>query len=306
MRSSLLLGAALLASAGQAADLAMPTDARGRFALVHRAEAAPVALSSARAASGNLDLARLGRFIATTTDRSYGLTFPEAFSVLEAGAEAVLDQFGSDLPPGVWVALASGLEGGRRAARSEDAWNILHTYMRRVGDDIGAFSDTSGVFDRLLVLGREASYDRLFASARWSLWAFFRALARRACDLGCHDSIDRLLKASYRAIRYSARDEDGWRALHTVLVELEARGDTLGLPLYLEVALEGSIGLLYESAFRFLETFAQHLLGSDMLTDPFDRLELQAALDASQSGSWQARYQHLRIALNALQDAGAA
>ncbi len=243
------------------------------------------------------DLGRLAQFLRNAVQQSYHKPFQDAYNVLKDSTEAAL-RIGN-LPPGIEALLRGGLHGGYKADKWNDAWGILHTVLKAIGESPDTYAyPSSDTFRRSLGLARRSSWERSFQNAFHAIDQQLRAqLARPELAPGPFHLA--ALQAALDAGASANEWDDAWRIQDRSMKVLEEVGGGDARKAYLNAALNGSYENSFENATKALQAFARRFVA--VAPDAFDRLTLETAMrSADASNTWNAAYAILRDAFKSL------
>jgi hypothetical protein len=221
--------------------------------------------------------------------QSYNKSYEDAYNILRLSIENVQEV--GPFPPAIEASLSAAAKAGACSTNYRDAWGVLHTTLKALGENTQGFAAAG--FSELVELGRRAAWDRVSINGYRTLDAFLAEVQSRP-ELVADPYHALALSAARRAGEHARDKANGWRHMdRSMKVFVESDGSDSRKD-YFQAALEGSYDCDAEDAFYQLRFFADALIASD-IADGFDKLTLKTSIQAAiGSDSWGGQYRIMR------------
>lgn len=242
-------------------------------------------------------LDQLSRFLQLGITQSYNKTYQQGWSILSTNLQQARSSFGP-LPTGLRLALQSAADasGGRTY---ETAYKVLHEAMKQVANNPGEFcADQRTAFVAYLRLGRVSTYQKSYEEGYAILIKYLNNLNSQGQDLIPSAELRTALQAcinSSGGLTYQA----AWEALEVGAKHMENMPVGPLSSFYFRMATGCASNKSYEHGYKIVMAYINAALNSGQLQQ-FERLALETSRQASGGKTYQAAWEILRDACNAL------
>ena len=248
-------------------------------------------------ASAGVPLDQLSQFLQLGLTQSYNKTYEQGYSILSTNITQARTAFGA-LPTGLRLALQSASEasGGRSY---ETAYKVLHEAMKEVANNPGEFAnDPRTAYAAYLRLGRLSTYQKSYEEGYAILVKYLSNLSSQGADLIGTQELRTALTATINSsggLTYQA----AWETLEAGCKVMETCPTGPLSSFYFRMATTCAANKSYEHGYKIVMAFIDASLASGLL-QPFERLSLDTSRQASGGKTYQAAWEILRDACNAL------
>lgn len=247
--------------------------------------------------AAGVPLDQLSKFLQLGLTQSYNKTYQQGWSILSTNITQARSAFGP-LPTGLRLALQSASEasGGRTY---ETAYKVLHECMKQVANNPGEFcSDPRTSFVAYMRLARVSTYEKSYEEGYAILIKYLNNIANQGPDLIPTAEIRTALTGTINSsggLTYQA----AWESLEVGTKHMEACPTGPLASFYFRMATACASNKSYEHGYKIVMAFINAALNSGQLQQ-FERLALETSRQASGGKTYQAAWEILRDACNAL------